>query len=124
MFVISKTFSFSASHQLLDLPSDHQCSRMHGHNYEVTLVLESPTLNTTGMVRDYGELAPFRRLLDEQFEHRHLNDVLYARMPTAELLAVHFYAFAHDLWPEVVACRVKETDKTAATYSADLSGIA
>ncbi len=116
-FVISKTFEFSAGHRLQDLPPDHQCFRQHGHNYKVTLVLEAPTLNAYGMVRDYGELAPFKKMIEAEFEHRQLNDVLATRMPTAELLALHFYAYAHSLWPEVVACRVKETDKTAATYA-------
>ncbi|HUM68046.1 MAG TPA: 6-carboxytetrahydropterin synthase, partial [Chloroflexota bacterium] len=39
MYTISKQFHFSASHQLNGLPLEHQCARLHGHNYEVELIL-------------------------------------------------------------------------------------
>ena len=35
MYIISKEYHFSASHQLHDLPEDHPCHRLHGHNYVV-----------------------------------------------------------------------------------------
>ena len=39
MYRISKEFHFSASHQLIGLPEDHQCARLHGHNYIVVVEL-------------------------------------------------------------------------------------
>lgn len=39
MFRIRKEFHFSASHQLTHLPPDHQCARLHGHNYIVVVEL-------------------------------------------------------------------------------------
>lgn len=39
MFRITKEFHFSASHQLTGLPEDHQCARLHGHNYIVEVEL-------------------------------------------------------------------------------------
>ena len=39
MFRIRKEFHFSASHQLTHLPDDHQCARLHGHNYIVVIEL-------------------------------------------------------------------------------------
>lgn len=35
MFRITKEYHFSASHRLAHLPDDHQCARLHGHNYVV-----------------------------------------------------------------------------------------
>jgi 6-pyruvoyltetrahydropterin/6-carboxytetrahydropterin synthase len=115
MYRISKVFTFSAAHRLNDLPLGHQCGRMHGHNYEVEVFLESTVLDDTGFVRDYGELAPLKDWIEKQFEHRLLNEVI--PQPTAELLATYIYHRAVAMFHEVVAIRVSETGKTTAVYS-------
>jgi len=115
MFRICKEFHFSASHQLVHLPDDHQCARLHGHNYVVAVELASETLNADGFVRDYHELKPLKVYIDDVFDHRHLNDVL-AVYSTAENLAKHFYDWCKALWPETVAVRVSETPKTWSEY--------
>lgn len=118
MYTISKEFHFSASHQLRGLAEDHPCSRLHGHNYIVELELQSDTLNETGFVVDYRELDAFKRYIDSEIDHRHLNDVLGADNTTAERLAKHFYDWCKPKWPQVSAVRVKETPKTVAEYRA------
>lgn len=115
MFTISKQFEFSASHQLVGLSVEHQCARLHGHNYVVELELQSAELDAYGFVVDYLALAPFKRYLDEKLDHRHLNDVL-PFPTTAENLARHLYGWARAQWPQVTAVRVSETPKTWAEY--------
>ncbi len=63
-YTITKEFAFSASHQLEGLPPEHQCARLHGHNYKVVVVLESDNLNGVGFVRDYGELKQVKEYID------------------------------------------------------------
>jgi 6-pyruvoyltetrahydropterin/6-carboxytetrahydropterin synthase len=118
MFTISKQFGFSASHELKHLPTDHQCRRNHGHNYLVTLTLATQKL-TAGQswVRDYGDLAPFKALLDATLDHRFLNDALGTPMPTAEAIAYWLFEWAIQRWPEVVSVGVSETPATTAVYS-------
>ncbi|MDX1400635.1 MAG: 6-carboxytetrahydropterin synthase QueD [Kiloniellales bacterium] len=116
MYKISKRFSFSASHQIAGLPSGHPCARLHGHNYEVEVVLEGASLNEIGFLRDYRELSAFKRLLDDQFDHRHLNDVLGHDRTTSEVLAHWFYEWCKSRWAEVAAVRVSETPKTWAEF--------
>lgn len=120
MYRIAKRFEFSASHQLTHLAAeqpDHQCARLHGHNYVVELELEARTLNGRGFVRDYGELAPVKQYVDGALDHRHLNDVLGApELTTAENLAHFLFAQFAPLYPELVAVRVSETPKTWAEY--------
>ena len=115
MYRITKEFLFSASHQLGHLPIDHQCARLHGHNYIVVVELASDQLNSDGFVRDYGELKAFKTYIDENFDHRHLNDVM-TNMTTGENLARHFYDWCAALWPETAAVKVSETPKTWAEY--------
>lgn len=114
VFKISKSFSFSASHIIDGLPEGHQCARLHGHNYEVVLELQAEELNSVGFVVDYGELAPFKHFIDENLDHRHLNDVLAPT--TAEAIARFLFLKAKELWPETTAVRVSETPKTWAEY--------
>ncbi len=100
----------------MELPEDHQCARLHGHNYIVLVELAASALNPHGFVRDYNELAALKTYIDEVFDHRHLNDVLDDDMVTAEKLALHFYDWCAARWPEVSAVRVSETPKTWAEY--------
>ena len=73
MYRITKEFHFSASHQLSGLPEDHQCARMHGHNYIVMVELAAEALNEYGFVRDYTELRPLKHYIDDEIDHRQQN---------------------------------------------------
>lgn len=120
---ISKEFAFSASHQLDGLPDDHQCARLHGHNYVARLTIEGE-VREPGFVVDYGELAPIKDWIDETLDHRHLNDV-FDFNPTAENMAGHLADRAADLLASAgydnvtrVAVSLSETPKTWATVDA------
>lgn len=85
--IIAKDFSFCAS-ELRQLPSNHPCSRNHGHNFVVTVALTADGLDPSGFVTDFGELAVFGDYLKSTFDHALLNDVVDFP-PTSELLACH-----------------------------------
>lgn len=118
MYEISKMFKFSAAHHLGGLPVGHQCGRVHGHNYTVTVTLLSSALDVTGFVVDYGDLAPIKRMIDAGYDHRDLNDRL--AQPTAENLARQFFddiASLGEPWCGLLhRVTVSETDTTTATY--------
>lgn len=120
MFSISKEFHFSASHQLSGLPADHQCARLHGHNYIVKIGIQAPDLNDVGFILDYADLAPIKAFIDDTLDHRHLNDVLDFN-PTAEHMALWFHGVtceALDLPTDSqVTISISETPKTWATYT-------
>jgi 6-pyruvoyltetrahydropterin/6-carboxytetrahydropterin synthase len=116
MYRITKEFHFSASHQLFGLREGHPCARLHGHNYIVVVELAAEELGETGFVRDYHDLAALKRYIDEELDHRHLNEVLGDGCVTAERLAKHFHDWCAARWPEVSAVKVSETPKTWAEY--------
>ncbi|WP_029906431.1 6-carboxytetrahydropterin synthase QueD [Prevotella sp. 10(H)] len=118
MYKISKQFSFSASHILEGLPQEHPCSRLHGHNYVVTVHLRAKDLNNVGFVKDYRELSVVKEYIDQRLDHRHLNDIVPFN-PTAELLAKYLYDVFKKYIPELYAVEVSETPKTTAIYEAD-----
>jgi 6-pyruvoyltetrahydropterin/6-carboxytetrahydropterin synthase len=126
---ITKTFHFSASHRLSKLPEGHKCTRLHGHNYTVTIELAGD-LDDAGMVIDYGELAPFRQWIDDNLGHRHLgvwdvygpdgavlDKAVLDYEPTAELLAQQLLDVAESMFRGVTAITVSETAGTSATAS-------
>src|SRR5699024_9162453 len=116
-YEISKEFHFSASHQLHHLPEGHQCARLHGHNYEIKIVLGKNELNDDGFVRDYGELKPLKEYIDNELDHRHLNDVMPMKT-TAENIAKFIYnKCRYELGiNETIEVAVSETPKTWARY--------
>jgi 6-pyruvoyltetrahydropterin/6-carboxytetrahydropterin synthase len=118
MYKISKQFSFSASHILEGLPHEHPCSRLHGHNYVITVHLKAKEPNNVGFIRDYRELDNVKRYIDRELDHRHLNDVLPFN-PTAESIAKYLYDVFAKAIPELYAVEVSETPKTTAIYEVD-----
>jgi 6-pyruvoyltetrahydropterin/6-carboxytetrahydropterin synthase len=116
VFVIAKRFTFSASHQLPGLPVDHQCARLHGHNYVVEVQLAAKQLDGHGFVVDFHKLAPVGDYIDTHWDHRHLNDVLDLP-PTSENLAQLLFVWCeyhlpHSISQRLYAVRVSETGST------------
>jgi 6-pyruvoyltetrahydropterin/6-carboxytetrahydropterin synthase len=116
MYTIAKRFAFSASHIIGGLPPEHPCARLHGHNYEVEVILQSPALDGVGFVRDYFELSALKQFLDATVDHKHLNEVLGHDKTTAESISKWIYDWCKLHWREVVAVRVCETPQTWAEY--------
>lgn len=116
MYTISKEFHFSASHVLMGLPEGHQCGRLHGHNYVIEVVLQSDVLDETGFVLDYGMLTPAKELIDNEMDHRHLNDVFPGMQTSAENIAKAVYDRLAPYILELHSISVRETPKTVATY--------
>lgn len=118
MFFIWKEFKFAASHQLNGLPEEHQCSRLHGHNYVVEIELAHNHLDERGFVIDFGDLKPIKQWIDDELDHRHLNDV-FDFNPTAENMCYALYNEFKDMYPMISSVRVRETDTSWAEYRAN-----
>ncbi len=116
MYTIAKRFAFSASHVIGGLAPQHPCARLHGHNYEVEVLLQADALDAVGFVRDYRELSVLKDFIETSLDHRHLNDVLGHDRTTSEAIAKWIYDWCRARWPEVTAVRVSETPKTWAEY--------
>ena len=116
MYRICKEFHFSASHRLPGLDETHPCSRLHGHNYVVSVELCAESLNQHGFVRDYRDLDAFKTYLNDVVDHRHLNDVFGEHNTTAERLAEIFYQWCKSEWTETCAVRVSETPRSWAEF--------
>ena len=92
MMRIWKEFSFDASHQLVNLPPEHKCSRLHGHTYRFRLHIGGGIDPTVGWIADWGGLIrAAAEMIINELDHRHLNDINGLEIPTAEILALWIY---------------------------------
>jgi 6-pyruvoyltetrahydropterin/6-carboxytetrahydropterin synthase len=91
MFEVTKKAGFSAAHFLRGY--DGACARLHGHNWNVEVVIRAEKLDGLGMVVDFMDLG---RVLDELLallDHRNLNEIppFTEINPTSENLAAWFH---------------------------------
>ena len=80
---LSVDFYFSAAHLLPFY--NGPCSRLHGHNYRLQVVLEGVPNPRDGMIRDFEEIrAKVWESVLVQCDHHNLNELM--ENPTAENL--------------------------------------
>ena len=82
------SLEFDAAHRLPGY--DGKCSRVHGHTYEVEVVLEGPVDEESGLLMDFYDLKQALKKVLEGLDHRDLNEIL--DNPTAEMIAEHIKA--------------------------------
>lgn len=69
--IISKSFTFEASHVLPRHPG--KCRRLHGHSWKLTVSVIGYVDPNTGFVCDYGDLAKVvREQIIDRVDHQHL----------------------------------------------------
>lgn len=112
MYLIEKSFRFSAAHCLRHQASTHKCTNLHGHNYAVTVAVQSDDA-PKGMVMDCSFIAEAVEPLVDQLDHSNLNDH-FDFETTSENLAKWFYDQLKDLNPAWV--EVRETPTIKARY--------
>jgi len=83
---ISKRFDFDAAHWLPHVCEGHKCGRMHGHTYVVELRLRGVPDKRMGWFVDYAEIAAAWAPLNDQLDHRLLNEIEGLDNPTTEVL--------------------------------------
>lgn len=87
MYEIEVRAAFEAAHFIDGYAG--KCARLHGHNWEVVVVVRGEELDKLGMLIDFKILkAELKKILDD-FDHRFLNelDTFAEKNPTAENLA-------------------------------------
>jgi len=79
------SLEFDAAHRLPDY--DGKCARVHGHTYDVEVVLEGPVDDESGFLMDFYDLKRILKSILEELDHSDLNEIL--PNPTAERIAEH-----------------------------------
>lgn len=87
MFVF-KEFTIEAAHRLPNVPEHHKCARLHGHSFRIEVRVSGPLQEKLGWVQDFAEIKDAFRSVEEQLDHRYLNDIPGLENPTSERLAM------------------------------------
>lgn len=106
MYTITKKMQISAAH-FLKLDYASKCSRLHGHNWKITVTCQSENLDANGMVVDFSKI----KAIVKQLDHQCLNDILPCN-PTAENMA----RWLCEQIPHCTKVSVEETEGNTASY--------
>jgi|ERR1039458_1117551 6-pyruvoyltetrahydropterin/6-carboxytetrahydropterin synthase len=84
---IFKVFTFEAAHKLPHVPEGHKCGRLHGHSFRVEVHVSGPVHDQLGWVIDFADIKTAFRPIEDQIDHRYLNDIEGLENPTSENIA-------------------------------------
>lgn len=115
-YELKQQFQIESARFLPSLPSNHPCSRLHGHSFKIILRLVGELDPKIGWVRDYHEITQTMSPLLTELDHRTLNEVKGLENPTSELLAKWIYDKAKPLIPELMSVSIQETSLTECSY--------
>jgi len=110
-------FRLEAARRLPNLPSEHPCSRLHGHSFRLEVRVSGPLDPALGWVCDFSELETVCNTLRDQLDHRTLNEIHGLENPTSEHhLALWFWTRLLPQLPGLAEVRVQETDRAGCIY--------
>jgi len=90
---------FDAAHHL---PGHDKCGVVHGHTYSVSIRVEGE-VQENGMIVDFHDV----KALVKQLDHKDLNEILTASIPTAENLSRFLAMNALSLGEHIHRVRVR-----------------
>ena len=90
----------------MSLPYESKCSRLHGHNWTITVFLASREVNAEGMVIDFKRV---KENVHDYLDHGNFNDLLPFN-PTAENIA----AWVVEQFPQCYKAIVEESNGNVA----------
>jgi 6-pyruvoyltetrahydropterin/6-carboxytetrahydropterin synthase len=115
---VFREFGFEAAHRLPNVPDGHKCGRLHGHSYRVEVRVRGDVDPASGMVIDFAEIKAAFAPLDDQLDHRYLNEVDGLDNPTAENLARWIWTRLAAVLP-LTQVVVRETCTSGVAYTGD-----
>jgi 6-pyruvoyltetrahydropterin/6-carboxytetrahydropterin synthase len=113
---LERTYRFEAAHFLPKVPPGHKCARMHGHSYQIDVVIEGEIGAETGWLMDFADIDEHVMPLVRRLDHHVLNELEDLSNPTSELLAVWMWKRLAQTLPGLVEVVVSETPTSRCVY--------
>jgi 6-pyruvoyltetrahydropterin/6-carboxytetrahydropterin synthase len=122
MMEIFWEFKFEAAHRLPNVPTDHKCSRLHGHSYQVQVHVKGPIEAQSGWVIDFGNIKDACKPVIDRLDHYYLNEIEGLENPTSERLAAWIWNELASSLPMMSAVQVRETCTSGCVYRGPSAG--
>jgi 6-pyruvoyltetrahydropterin/6-carboxytetrahydropterin synthase len=116
---IFKEFTIEAAHWLPNVPPGHKCGRMHGHSYHIAVHISGSIDPHTGWVLDFADIKSAFKPIEDQIDHRCLNEVDGLENPTSENLARWIWTRLLPALPALSMIVIRETCTTGCVYRGD-----
>ena len=113
---LNKTFRFEAAHLLPNVHDGHKCRRLHGHSYQIELVLVGEIDEKMGWLMDFADVRAAWQPVHDTLDHYYLNEIPGLENPTSEVLAHWIFERLTATLPDLDAVIVHETCTSSATY--------
>lgn len=120
LYALTVRTSFAAAHRLREYEGN--CERLHGHNWQVEVTVESDSLDPRGMAIDFRAIKGALGELLSPFDHRYLNEVspFDGINPSSENIARYLFEEMERKIPDpvrVARVAVWESEDARAEYS-------
>lgn len=116
---IFKDFSLESAHRLPNVPEGHKCSRLHGHSFQVRIVVQGEPGPQSGWILDFSDLKEAFSPIHKRLDHNYLNDVPGLENPTSENLAKWIWNELKPALPLLSRVEVRETCTSGCIYRGD-----
>ena len=113
---LRKTFQFEAAHLLPHLPEDHKCRRLHGHSFQVEVVVAGECDPKLGWVMGYADISDAFDPIWKQLDHNYLNEIEGLENPTSENVATWIWERLRPELPLLTEIVVAETCTACCVY--------
>jgi 6-pyruvoyltetrahydropterin/6-carboxytetrahydropterin synthase len=113
---LRKTFQFEAAHLLPHLPKSHKCRRLHGHSFQVEIVVTGERDPKLGWVMDYADISKAFMPILARLDHFYLNEIPGLQNPTSENVAIWIWNKLKPKLPLLTEVVVAETCTARCVY--------
>jgi len=114
---VFKEFTIEAAHWLPNVPQGHKCRRLHGHSFRIAIHVCGPLDPQLGWVIDFADIKSAFQAIEDQIDHRCLNEVEGLENPTSENLARWLWVRLQPVLPGLSRVVVKETCTSGCIYT-------
>lgn len=116
---IFKVFTIEAAHRLPHVPEGHKCGRLHGHSFQIEVHVGGPLDPKLGWIIDFADIKGAFKAVEEQIDHRYLNEVEGLDNPTSENIARWIWQRLKPSLPGLLKVVVRETCTSGCVYGGE-----
>jgi 6-pyruvoyltetrahydropterin/6-carboxytetrahydropterin synthase len=116
---IFKVFTIEAAHRLPHVPAGHKCGRLHGHSFQIEVHVQGPLNLELGWIIDFADIKGAFKAVEEQIDHRYLNEVEGLENPTSENIARWVWQELQPSLPLLSKVVVRETCTSGCIYTGE-----